>query len=254
MKKLLFLLTLLLVITLSACIPEGPKKDLDYSDFEEHLISSYSAAENDFENKYVVYYYGRYCGHCETIKPDLLDFFDTFETLPFYIFNINDALDFSNLEEFVGTPTLYVMSDGEVIESYVGSNNIPKFIAKYRELEFDYNMFTEQHLTAYQEVLDIENETYILYYYLETCPHSMEVKETVLTWAYTKSINDIYFMNGANVNDLNNIPTELTILNSGTPIIVIMSDGVFTGEYYSGSEEILEYILAIGDGKIKNLE
>ena len=254
MRKLLLLSITLLVITLSACKLEPVNKELDYSDFEEHLISSYDTAENDFENKYVVYYYSSYCSHCETIKPDILGFFDTFEIFPFYIFNITGAPDVSSLEEFVGTPTLFVMSDGVVLESYIGSTNIHEFIARYMDLELDYSTFADQHLTTYQEVLDIESETYILYYYLENCPHCKLVKADLLVWAYTKSIGDIYFMNGANVTDPDNIPTELTILNSGTPIIVIMSDGVFADEYYSGSEEILEYILAIGEGKVGSLD
>ncbi len=252
MKKLILVFLSLLVLTLSACTSEPG--ELDYSDFEDHLISSYNQAENDFPNRYIVYYYGEYCSHCITVKPDILEFFNTFEALPFYILNISDASDLSSLEEFRGTPTVFIMSDNVVSEAYIGSVQVQEFIVDYSDIEIDYSTFDDSHLTTYQEVLDIENETYILYYYLETCPHCMAVKEDVLSWAYTKSVGDIYFMNGANVTDPDNIPTELTILNSGTPIILIMSDGEFTNEYYSGSEEILEYILAIGDGKITNLE
>jgi len=253
MKKLILLLISLSVITLTACVPE-PVKELDYSSFQDHLISSYDDATYQNQNKYIVYYYSTNCGHCVTVKKDILEFFNNFEALPFYIFNIADAYDVSDLEEFVGTPTVFVMSDNEVSESYIGSTNIYTFIDKYENIELDYNSFSNLHLTTYQEILDIEQDTYIIYYYLDNCPHCMMVKDDLLAWAYTKSVGDIYFMNGANVIDPDNIPTELTILNSGTPIIVIMSNGVFTDEYYSGSEEILEYILAIGEGKIRNLE
>ena len=252
MKKLMLVFISLLVVSLSAC--EEVSKELDYSDFPNNIITSYEAAESEQSNKYIVYYYSINCGHCLTVKPDILDFFNDFDTLPFFIYNITEAHDVSGLEEFIGTPTVFVMSDGVVSESYIGSDNILDFIIKYKDIEVDYNTFNSLHLTTYQEVLEIEQNIYILYYYLDNCPHCMIVKDDFLTWVFTKSVGDIYFMNGANVIDPDNVPTELIILNSGTPIIVIMSDGEFTGEYYSGSEEILEYILAIGDGKIVQLE
>ena len=252
MKKLLVVLISLLVLSLSAC--REIYVELDYLDFPDNTITSYEAAENEQSNKYIVYYYSANCGHCLTVKPDILDFFNDFDTLPFYIFNITDAPDVSGLEEFIGTPTVFVMSDGVVSESYIGSDNIYDFILKYNDLELDYNTFNSLHLTTYQEVLNIEEDIYILYYYLDNCPHCITVKDNFLSWVFTKSAGDIYFMNGANVTDPDNVPTELTILNSGTPIIVIMSDGEFTGEYYSGSEEILEYILVIGEGKIAQLK
>lgn len=253
MRKVILLLITTLVLTLAACAPEVPVI-LDYSSFEEQLISSYNEATYEFENKYIVYYYSQNCGHCANVKDDILHFFDSFNTLPFYIFNISDANDVSDLEEFYGTPTVFVMSDGVVSESYIGSDKIYNFIAKYSNLELDYSSFSDVSITTYQEVLDIEKDLYILYYYLDNCPHCQLVKDDFLTWAYTKSVGNIYFMNGANVIDPDNIPTELIILNSGTPILVIMSNGEFTDEYYSGSEEILEYILAIGEGKIAKLE
>jgi len=253
MRKLTLLLITILVLTLSSCVEEEPIV-LDYSSFEDNLITSYNEASHEFENKYIVYYYSQSCGHCATVKDDILQFFDSFETLPFYIFDVSQAEGTSDLEEFYGTPTVFVMSDGVVTESYIGSDFIYDFIAKYSNIELDYSTFSDLSLTTYQEVLDIEQDLYILYYYLDGCPHCQLVKDDFLAWAYTKSVGDIYFMNGANVVDPDNIPTELTILNSGTPIIVIMSNGEFTDEYYSGSEEILEYISAINDGKVANLE
>ena len=253
MKKLIFLLVLVLVVTLTACTPE-PVEELDYSSFEEHLISSYDEATYQNQNKYIVYYYSQNCGHCVEVKEDILEFFDNYDALPFYIFNISDADDVSDLDEFVGTPTVFVMSDNKVSESYIGSTNIYSFIAEYEIVGLDYISFNDLHLITYQEILDIEQDTYIIYYYLDNCQDCMLIKDSLLTWTYTKSVGDIYFMNGDSVVAPTVIPSELIILNSGSPIIIIMSNGEFTDEYYLGSEEILEYIQAIGEGKIRNLE
>lgn len=255
MKKLLVVLTFFLVFSLTGCIvgTEQPT-GLDYSDFADQTITSYDEAENQHSNKYIVYYYSANCGHCQDVKEEILGFFDIFDTLPFYIFDTSTATDVSGLEQLVGTPAVFVMSDDEVYQVYTGSDNIRFFMEEYRNIVLDYNSFETHHLLTYQAVLDIEEDTYMLYYYLENCPHCLLVKDDLLEWAFTKSVSDIYFMNGANVVEPDNIPTELIILNSGTPIILIMSNGEFTGEYYSGSSEILEYIIAIGEGKIAPLE
>ncbi len=250
MKKLLVILVSFLLITLASCVPQ-PTEEYEYSDFEDHLISTYNEAENLQNNKYIVYYYSQNCGHCQTVKQDVLGFFDSFEMLPFYIFDISSAVfGTSGLDEFIGTPTIFIMSDNQVSEAYIGSVNIITFIEKYKNIELDYSSFESLQLTTYQDVLEIENDAYILYYYLDNCPHCMLVKDDFLKWAFTKSVGDIYLMNGANVIDPDNIPTELTILHSGTPIIVVMSNGEFADEYYSGSDEILQYILDNGTDPI----
>ncbi len=253
MKKLIILLSVILIMTLTACSSKV-EPELDYSSFEGHIITSYNDAVLQNENKYIVYYYSAFCSHCVEVKGDILNFFKTFDSLPFYFFNISDASDSSLLEEFVGTPTLFVMSDDTVVESYIGSNNIVTFIAKYQNIELDYDSFLDLQLTTYQEALDIQNETYIIYYYIESNPYCIQVKDAVLEWSYTKSVGDIYLMNGENVINPNDIPDELSILSSATPIILVMSNGEFTGEYYSGSKEVLQYISTIGEGKIINLD
>lgn len=254
MKKYILILISILVLVLSACEPEPEPIELDYLDFSAHLITTYNDAEKNNDNKYVVYYYSESCGQCHTIKQDVLEFFEDFEILPFYILNIFRATDYFALEEFISTPTVFVMSDDQISETYIGADEVYDFISNYSNIELDYSSFADVHLTTYQEVLDIEKDVYILYYYLNDCPYCMMVKNSVLEWAFTKSVGDIYFMNGAYVTDPDNIPTELTILNSGTPIIVLMSNGEFTDEYYSGSEEVLEYILEIGTEKIAKLK
>ena len=132
MKKVILGLITVLVMTLSGC--SFKPEELDYSDFSTHLITSYDEAENETSNKYIVYYYHDNCAGCETIKQDILSFFEIFETLPFYILNIQDAEDLSGLEEFEGTPTVFVMSDNQVTETYLGSLEISNFISAYRNI------------------------------------------------------------------------------------------------------------------------
>ncbi len=218
-------------------------------DFPEHIVSSFGELETITSNKYIVYYYGTYCGHCKIIKQDILGFFDNFEALPFYILNTFDArfIDDSSLDEFRGTPTIFVMSNSKVLEAYIGSTAILEFIAINKSINLDYNSFESQHLVDFQDVINIQRDSYILYYYTDECPSCKLAKDDFLEWAFTRSVEDVYFINGETVIGSDNIPTELTILNSATPIILIMSNGEFIGEYYSGSDEVLNYILAVGD-------
>lgn len=228
----------------------------DYSNFEEHLLTSYNEAETIEDERYVVYYYGKSCGHCINVKQDVLDFFSTFELLPFYILEVQDTPDSSSLDEFIGTPTMFIMADGEVVDMYVGSVDIYDFFEEYKDVEsipLDYDHFKTQELTSYTQALEIESEAYLLYYYLDDCPHCIAAKDDFLEWAFERDVRDVYFMNGATVSGSGTIPTELIILNSGTPILVVMTNGMFADEYYSGTDEVLDYIELIGMGEITTI-
>ena len=254
MKKILTIgLALFFAFALAACEEEVPREDLDYSDFEDHLLTSYEDAETIEDERYVVYYYGKNCGHCIKVKQDVLHFFDTFELLPFYILEVEDTPDSSSLEEFRGTPTMFIMADGEVLDLYVGSVDIYDFFEDYKDLEsipLDYGHFKTQELTTYDQALEIESDAYLLYYYLDDCPHCIAAKDDFLEWTLQRDVRDVYFMNGATVSGSGTLPTELIILNSGTPTLVVMTNGEFADEYYSGTDEVLEYIALLGMGEI----
>lgn len=253
MKKIsLVFLLLLLTVTLGAC-DEPELIELDYSDFPEHLLSTFSDAETIEDERYIVYYYGKNCGHCLDVKQEILNFFLDFTLVPFYILEVQDTPDTSGLEEFLGTPTVFLMADGQVLDSYIGSDKVRDFILTYEDIEsipLDYTHFESQHLSTYQEALDIDSEAYLIYYYLEDCPHCIAAKDDFLEWAFERDLRDIYFMNGAEISQDETLPTELIILNSGTPILVVMTNGNFADEYYSGTVPVLEYIGLIGDGDI----
>jgi glutaredoxin-related protein len=243
MKKIIFILTLLFTLTLSACDSTEVDDGLfEYSDLGDKELFTHADAEDMSNDKYIVYYYHEACSHCQNIKQEILSIAYDFEYFDFYIFDISNAPDVSSYEEFVGTPTVFVLAGGEIIESYIGGDKVLEFIDIYTDIQFDYELFTNQQLTTYSEILDIEVERYLVYYYLETCPNCIEIKDTVLSWAFTKNVNDLYFMNGDKVIDPDNILTEHQIIALGTPVLIVMNNGVFTDEYYLGKDAILDYI------------
>jgi len=251
MKKILTILLLSLVMMLTGC--DFGSKTLDYSDFKDHAVNTYGELEAKKDARYIAYYYSETCTHCAEIKEDVLSFFSGLEGFDFYLLDIANAPDSSGYEEFLGTPTLFVIQDGVILERYIGSDFVEQFLVKYADFDInnlEYSYFNEQHLYTYGEALNIESEAYILYYYLEDCPHCINTKPDFLKWAWERGFDEIYFMNGAYVTDPDNIPTELIVLNSGTPILVIMTNGEFANEYYSGTEEVLEYIETIGTNPI----
>lgn len=220
----------------------------DYKHFIGHIAYSFQMLESMPDRRYMAYYYSDECGHCQEVKSDIIDFLTDYDDMPFYLLDVVDAPDSTGVEGLSGTPTLLIISDGMITEAYVGKERVREYIAKYEEL--DYDDFEDQHIYTYEDALTIEQDAYILYYYLEGCPHCQAAKEDVLKWALKRGINDVYFMNGATIAQADNIPTELIVLNSGTPILVVMTNGNFADEYYSGTEDVLNYIEELGDGEI----
>jgi|LGOV01.1.fsa_nt_gb hypothetical protein len=247
MKKYLVLLILLLVIALSSCTLDS----YNYSDFESVSLSSYYQAETESNNRHILYYYSSDSDACDDIKNDILTFFDGFDTLEYYMLDtIKIETESSYFGKFTGEPIIYIVSKNSVIEMYTGMEEITEFITEYSNIEYNYELFESQHLTTYEEVLNIDSESYVLYYYLDECTNCISVEELFLPWAFSKSIEDIYFLNGSNITNPDQIPSELLILSSGTPLILLMSSGVFTDEYYSGRDDVLDFINRIGTNDI----
>ena len=133
MKKLFTLgLALFFVLTLSACVEEPEPTEFDYSDFEEHIITSYEFAASIEDERYIVYYYYKSCGACLSVKQEILGFFSTFDILPFYIMETSSATDNKVLEEPEYIPTILLMADGEILEKHVGSDEVRDFIEDYK--------------------------------------------------------------------------------------------------------------------------
>ncbi|WP_158497943.1 thioredoxin family protein [Candidatus Izimaplasma bacterium HR1] len=223
---------------------------VSYSDFEEQSLNSYYQSETISNNRYVLYYYDSSDEASKEIQKEILKFFKDFELLDFYLLDTSTLeLEVSNFGLY-SEPVIYIISSNRVYEEYKGITAISEFIVEYSNIEFDYDLFEAQHISSYEEILAIENESYILYYYLDSCPHCIASKPYMLPWAFTKSAEDIYFMEGSTVPNADQKPTELIILNSGTPILVLMSNGKFANEFYSGKKDVLNYIDEVGDGDI----
>jgi len=243
MKRLVFILILLFTLTLSACNPvEEDDGVLEYNDLASKALFTHVDAESKSNDKYIVYYYQEACGHCQEIKQEILAFVLEFDALEIYIIDTSKALDSSSFQEYRGTPTVFVISGGEVIESYIGSDDILRFIDEYSDIQYDYDLFESQQVSSYNQILELEEDEYLVYYYLESCPNCNEIKDQLLAWAFSKNIDEFYLLNGADVENPDDIPTELQILASGTPLLIVMSNGIFTDEYYSGKDAILDYI------------
>ncbi len=246
MKKIILLLIVVSVIALTGCAQK-----LDYTDFESERVTTYYGSETISNNRYVLYYYNSEDDNSAEIKQEILSFFDGFDTLEYYLLDTSSIeTESSNFGEYDGEPIVYIVSSNQVLEVYTGISEVREFIVKYSNIEFEYDLFEDQHVTTYEEILSIENDSYILYYYLDNCPYCIKAKPDVLPWAFTKSVEDIYFMEGSSILGADNLPTELIILNSGTPILVLMSNGEFADEYYSGDEPVVEYINSVGTGDI----
>lgn len=247
MKKFIFVLIILLTSTLSSC---GFFK-LDYTSFEENQLRSYFQAETISNNRYVLYYYDSTDETSSQSKQDILKFFKDFDALDFYFVDTSKIeTEVSSFGGYTDEPIVYVVSDNRVYESYTGKEEINDFIVKYSNIVYEYDLFEAQHITTYEEALSIEKDLYIIYYYLPNCPFCMETKPSFLPWAFSKSAEDIYFMNGTTIENADQIPTELIGLNSGTPILLLMSNGKFANELYSGTDEVLGFINKISSGDI----
>lgn len=247
MKYLIVVLTSVFGFLLTGC----DWNQLDYTDFETHQVGSYFEAEHISNNRYILYYYDSSKKESTTLKQDILSFFEDFTLLDYYLLDtVQIETEISDFGGYVDEPIIYVISSNDVYESYVGIQEIRSFITTYSNIEFDYDLFESQHLDSINDLLDIENCDYIVYYYLDNCPHCIAAKPYFLPWAFTKSAEDIYFINGAEVEPPEYFPTELIILQSGTPILILMSNGKFADEYYSGEDDVIAYINQVGSGDI----
>lgn len=251
MKRLSFILSILIVFFLTGCA----LNQTDYRDFEDHYVFSYSEAETKSSNRYILYYFDSTKDESDTIKSEVLSFFKEFNLFEFYLLDTAQiGEEQSQFGAYIDEPIIYIVSSQNAYKTYQGITEIRDFIVEYSTLELDYDVFEDQHLSSVSDALLIEHDNYIVYYYLENCPHCIAAKEEFLAWAITKNIEDIYFINGAEVEAPENFPTDLIILQSGTPMLILMSNGVFMDEYYSGTEAVLDYIEAVGSAPIITMD
>lgn len=231
MKRWTLVVIVMLLLAVSGCEDE---ELLDYSDFEDVRQLSYDAGETKENERYILYYYSENCGHCSDVKQEILAFFQTFDHLNVYLMDTGaeEVKDVSRYDEFVGTPSLFIIADGEVIESYIGSQEIRSFIESYRAFELDLSVFSSQEVMDGNDLLDL-NRTVLVYYYDDTCTICDDTHELFMTFAYRRGPKDVYFMNHQNTI---NIPQGFIALGEG-PVLVKMSNGMIEATYQGNDLE-----------------
>ncbi|MBU1020723.1 MAG: thioredoxin family protein, partial [Firmicutes bacterium] len=199
-------------------------------------------------NKYVVYYYSENCSHCKDVKQEILSLFNDFNALDFYLVDVSVAQGSSSVPEYIGTPTVFVFSEGEVVESYIGIDKVRTFIMLNTDLVIDYDNFTGRTFSSYDEILQMTDTEYIIYVYSKEDASCELIKDTILPWAYQKSTTDIYFINQDEITG--EVPTSLNILKKDAPLVVLMNGSTYTNVSFDGIQEIMNYVASVGDDDI----
>jgi|GEM_PF-1886893 len=252
MKKYLVILIVIFVVTLSSCTSET--SDYNYSDFYENKVISYYHAETK-PNKYVLYYYSSESSKCDEIKDEILSFFDGFDTLNYYLLDTsNIQSEESNFGKFTDEPIIYLVSNKAVYETYTGSEEIKNFINKYEDLEITIDLFESQHITSMNGVQDSTDDSIIIYYYNPEDETSVTYNETFLPWAYTKNIEDIFFINVQELDEFDELSTDIQNALLANPSVFVMSYGQFAQESYTGPIFIDSYLDYIGNDEISGKE
>lgn len=233
MKLIRSSLVILSLLILASCESE----ELDYTDFAEHLPESYVEAETKENKRYILYYFGQNCSHCKDVKQEMLSFFSTYEMTEFYILDVSadSVRDVSRYDEFHGTPSLFFIADGEVLESYVGSGEIREFLKQYENQEISWSLFNEQIVNDTNDFSEINDNHYLVYYHETDDKNSTIIEEPFLEFAFGRSPNDVYFVNYETAE------LSETFANLGDePLLLEMSYGNIMAEH--SGQDILQYI------------
>lgn len=104
---------------------------LDYDDFANSKATTYDDVLNQSDDMYIEYYYSVTCSHCRTVKPDVLEFFYNNPDLEFTLYDLSVIDGDVPIEEFIGTPTMYVIENNQIKEAYIGSTEILEYLDSY---------------------------------------------------------------------------------------------------------------------------
>ena len=152
MKRLL----LLSVLLLTACAeketetPNDPPKNVDYEDIVLPKISWFDIFNRE-EEKYLVYFYSEECGYCNSIKEEILDYYETTTRKMFFIDVVEDGnvvinhsfdsvIGVNDIEHLYirGTPSLLELENKTVVNYYAGVQTIRAFISNVEDYNFHY--------------------------------------------------------------------------------------------------------------------
>ncbi len=127
-RMMVFVVLSVFTFTLTAC---DNSDELDYSDFSDDHLNTWQNILDKDEDQYLIYYYGVNCSHCKTIKQDVLQFaqhndadlkvyFIESGEVPREDYDMYPLLDPQSGEEVPGTPTMFVVVDGNAKAMNVG--------------------------------------------------------------------------------------------------------------------------------------
>ena len=136
MKKLISLVIPLLVF--ASCKSNNNKKvEHNYHEIKEDLID-WVDVFNQPEHDYLVYFYSERCGHCSSIKSDMISYYLKNIKRMYFVCTDYDAIygpqkdlrGINNIDDFYifGTPFLVELFEYTVIEYYAGTNAILNYI------------------------------------------------------------------------------------------------------------------------------
>ena len=226
MKKLIVILILTLSIVLTSC--EEQSTGLDYDMFESLIHKSYQEAENKIPNRYILYYYSESCSHCNDVKQEILTFIQNYDGLDVYLMNVGsqEVNDSSQFSEFRGTPSLFIIAQGEIVETYVGTTQVRSFIEHYRSLDLSYDTFSSQYEDNFDFINTKDDSDYLIYYYNGTCDGCELIKQDVLEFAFSRSPKEVIFVDKSLIDDSVAVPYEIDDLTESPALIEMSYDMV----------------------------
>ena len=138
MKKLISLVVPLMLLVGCNNIKKAEVKH-NYHEIKSDLIDWIDVFEQE-EADYLVYFYSERCGHCNSIKNDIINYYLTTSNRMYFVCSDYDAVygpqkdlrGVNNIDDFYifGTPFLVRIQNYTVSEYYAGTTAILNFIGK----------------------------------------------------------------------------------------------------------------------------
>lgn len=117
--------------------------EYSYDMFDE--VSSYQAIEDKPESKYLVYFYGINCSHCQDIKEQVLEFaYENEAGLKVYLMEsgsttgVNNIIDPISGADMTGTPSMITVINGRIVEVTIGADDIPLLLQEINEGTYEF--------------------------------------------------------------------------------------------------------------------
>ena len=114
--------------------------------------------------------------------------------------------------------------------------------------ELDYSIIREEDFVKWNDIFEMEESSYKVYFYSEHCGYCKQIKQDILSY-YLINMERLYFCNSdenevvmkANDEALIGVCSIEDFFIPGTPYLVGFNNNVVS-EIYKGSKQIKEYI------------